>query len=219
MARLLGSTGAAIAKPVDRGEKWRAVGLAFPTMRSVGLGAGPVLRQQDSPCHARRGEHSRSGAGRERRKTGVRRFRHPAGLAARSPLLLSGGFGDRGRDPHLPRLGLARRSPAHLRVLYGLQSGNEGLAAGLTGNLSWVVQLTILAIAALLMLDRRNKALRSAARRTRPPGRFRRRQTDRPAPRPERSARSNCSPSRGTSPHLLPIGRKERRLRAAVVPL
>jgi len=24
-------------------------------MRSVGLGAGPVLRQQDSPCHARRG--------------------------------------------------------------------------------------------------------------------------------------------------------------------
>ena len=28
-------------------------------MRSVGLGAGPVLRQQDSPCHARRGQHSR----------------------------------------------------------------------------------------------------------------------------------------------------------------
>jgi len=24
-------------------------------MRSVGLGAGPVLRQQDLPCHARRG--------------------------------------------------------------------------------------------------------------------------------------------------------------------
>ena len=45
--------------------KWRAVGLAFPTMRSVGLGAGPVLRQQDSPCHARRGEHSRNGPSRE----------------------------------------------------------------------------------------------------------------------------------------------------------
>lgn len=28
-------------------------------MRSVGLRAGPVLRQQDSPCHARRGDPSR----------------------------------------------------------------------------------------------------------------------------------------------------------------
>jgi hypothetical protein len=44
---------------------WRAVGLAFPTMRSVGLRAGPVLRQQDSPCHARRGDRSRTAPGCE----------------------------------------------------------------------------------------------------------------------------------------------------------
>lgn len=46
---------------------------------------------------------------------------------------------------------------AHLRVLTGLQSGNEGWAARLTGNLAWVGHLAILAGAALLMLDRRNK--------------------------------------------------------------
>jgi hypothetical protein len=51
---------------------------------------------------------------------------------------------------------------AHMRVLYGLTSGNEGLAARVTGNLSWVVQLALLAGFLLLMLDRRHK--RAAAR-------------------------------------------------------
>lgn len=51
---------------------------------------------------------------------------------------------------------------AHMRVLYGLTSGNEGLAARLTGNLSWVVQFALLTGFLLLMLDRRRK--RAAAR-------------------------------------------------------
>ena len=46
---------------------------------------------------------------------------------------------------------------AYLRSLYGLQSGNEDLAARFTGSLSWVVQLCFVAGALLLMVDRRNK--------------------------------------------------------------
>jgi hypothetical protein len=44
-----------------------------------------------------------------------------------------------------------------MRVLYGLQSGNEGWAARFTGSLSRVVQLCLVAGGVLLMLDRRNK--------------------------------------------------------------
>ncbi len=50
----------------------------------------------------------------------------------------------------------------HMRVLTGLESGNEGWTARLTGNLSSVVVLCVLAGVLLLMLDRRDK--RSAAR-------------------------------------------------------
>lgn len=57
-----------------------------------------------------------------------------------------------------PRAELA----AHLRVLYGLPSGNEGWTARLTGNLAWAGQLAIFAGAALLVLDRRSR--RAAAR-------------------------------------------------------
>jgi hypothetical protein len=46
---------------------------------------------------------------------------------------------------------------AYMRVLYGLQSGNEGWAARFTGSLSRVVQLCLVAGGVLLMLDRRNK--------------------------------------------------------------
>lgn len=51
---------------------------------------------------------------------------------------------------------------AYMRVLYGLQSGNEDMVARFTGNLSWVVQLCLIAGALLLMVDRR---IRSAAAR------------------------------------------------------
>ena len=51
---------------------------------------------------------------------------------------------------------------AYMRVLYGLQSGNEDMAARFTGSLSWVVQLCFIAGALLLMVDRR---IRNAAAR------------------------------------------------------
>jgi hypothetical protein len=46
---------------------------------------------------------------------------------------------------------------AHMRVLYGLTSGNESMTARLSGNSSWVVQLSIFAGIILLMVDRRRK--------------------------------------------------------------
>jgi hypothetical protein len=54
-------------------------------------------------------------------------------------------------------LGPREELAQHLQVLYGLQSGNEGWAARLSGSLAWAGQLAILAGALLLMLDRRNK--------------------------------------------------------------
>ena len=53
---------------------------------------------------------------------------------------------------------------AHMRVLYGLESGNEGLAARLTGNLSWVVQLAIVTGVLLMMLDRRRRRIAERAK-------------------------------------------------------
>lgn len=45
----------------------------------------------------------------------------------------------------------------HMRVLYGLEAGNEGWRAHLTGTLSRYAQLSIVAGALLMMLDRRNR--------------------------------------------------------------
>jgi hypothetical protein len=53
---------------------------------------------------------------------------------------------------------------AHMRVLYGLQSGNEGMTARLTGSLSWVVQLAIFGGIILLIVDRRRKRAAERAR-------------------------------------------------------
>ncbi|MEA3043232.1 MAG: hypothetical protein QOJ53_1249 [Sphingomonadales bacterium] len=53
---------------------------------------------------------------------------------------------------------------AHMRVLYGMQSGNESMTARLTGNLSWVVQLSIVTGIILLMVDRRRKRAAERAR-------------------------------------------------------
>lgn len=57
---------------------------------------------------------------------------------------------------------------AHLRVLTGLQSGNEGWTARFSGSLAWVAQLSILAGAALLTLDRRNKRAAGRAKADEP---------------------------------------------------
>jgi len=54
-------------------------------------------------------------------------------------------------------LGPREEFAAHMRVLYGLTSGNESMAARLTGNLSWVVLLSIAAAFALQVIDRRRK--------------------------------------------------------------
>lgn len=94
------------------------MGLAFPTMRSVGLGAGPVLRQQDSPCHARRDSHSMNAAGGECRAAAflgarARPVRSAAPLVAlgRSRPALSRSSGTM-RTVVVPRPLIVSRSPS-----------------------------------------------------------------------------------------------------------
>lgn len=53
---------------------------------------------------------------------------------------------------------------AHMRVLYGLQSGDESWTARLTGHLSSAILLCVVAGAALLAIDRRNRRAADAAK-------------------------------------------------------
>ena len=59
-------------------------------------------------------------------------------------------------------LGPRAEHAAHLRVLTGLTAGNESLLAHFTGNLSFMLQLTLLIGAGLLWMERRKRAQAAA---------------------------------------------------------
>jgi branched-subunit amino acid transport protein len=76
--------------------------------------------------------------------------------------LLITGFAIEGALYVLHALGPREEFAAHMRVLYGLTSGNESLTARLTGNLSWVVLLSIVAAFTLQVVDRRRRRVAAA---------------------------------------------------------